>query len=409
MNLRLRHLAEVNPATPEFDQLAPDDRITFMPLEAVWSDSRVDMTRARCKVDVAVGYSRFREGDVIVPKVAPTFQAGRAAVAKNLLNGVGAGSTELHVLRPRADNDARFISYLVRSSPFLTEGVSAFQGVAGLQRVTDDFVRDFPVLELSVEEQRRIADYLDGETSRLDVASASIQAQTLMVEERFTNELVSTVLTPSGLRTSSTRVKYLFEFKKSGVWGEEPCGDDDDVRCVRVADFRRSEFRAGRTAKTMRSVPRSMLNGRLLKFGDVLLEMSGGGDANPVGFAVSFDGFERSVCSNFVAALRPATGVCDRYAALLMASMYKAGRNRPYIKQTTGIQNLDSNAYLSQRLEVPSRKDQQDIAEDLDRSLEWCERVVRNRSRQLALLAERRQALITAAVMGQIDVTTAGR
>lgn len=94
----LRHLACVNPATPEFDRLDDDSLVSFIPLEAVWANG-LDTSQERRKRDVSNGYTRFREGDIVVPKITPTFQADRTAIARGLRGGIAAGTTELHVVR----------------------------------------------------------------------------------------------------------------------------------------------------------------------------------------------------------------------------------------------------------------------------------------------------------------------
>jgi type I restriction enzyme S subunit len=205
----------------------------------------------------------------------------------------------------------------------------------------------------------------------------------------------------------TTRLKHLFEFERGGVWGDEPSGTNDDVVCVRVADFKRSIFKAGTDAATRRSVARSQLATRLLRSGDVLLEKSGGGEQSPVGFAVSYDGETRAVCSNFVSFLRVKPEHDPRFAALLMGAMYHTGRNVPYIKQTTGIQNLDGPAYLGQRTRVPPLPRQREIAAEVDTENEHVEALIIAQRRHVTLLDERLRALITATVSGQVDVTTA--
>src|SRR4051812_40904814 len=114
----MRILAELNPATAEFDVVTDDESVGFLPLEAIWADDRADHSRMSRKADVKSGYTRFRPGDVVVPKVTPTFQAARSMIART----VGAGTTEIHVLRPRTGVDPRWICYAVRSKPILDEG-----------------------------------------------------------------------------------------------------------------------------------------------------------------------------------------------------------------------------------------------------------------------------------------------
>lgn len=90
-----------------------------------------------------------------------------------------------------------------------------------------------------------------------------------------------------------------------------------------------------------------------------------------------------------------------------MAANYFAGMNIPFIKQTTGIQNLDSAGYLGRKVHLPTISEQVSIVRLLDRNLDSASRYRNSAKHQIDLLAERRQALITAAVTGQLDVTTA--
>jgi type I restriction enzyme S subunit len=88
-----------------------------------------------------------------------------------------------------------------------------------------------------------------------------------------------------------------------------------------------------------------------------------------------------------------------------MAGRTFARRNVPFIKQTTGIQNLDMDAYMRQSVAVPPTADQCSVAEELTGLFELIDRARSAMGVQIALLSERRRALITAAVTGQIDAT----
>ena len=258
----------------------------------------------------------------------------------------------------------------------------------------------------SLDEQWRIADFLDATTAKFDQILTQRKAHKALLDARATSSLMRSVIAESEVWTH-TRLKYLFSPARNGLWGSDPTGDTDDVTCVRVADFQRRSYRANPDAPTIRSIPATAVKDHILQPGDVLLEKSGGGEQSPVGFAVTFDGKARSICSNFVAALRATEGVNSRFACLLLAAFYRSGRNVPFIKQATGIQNLDGGAYLAQKVRVPDERQQIDIARRFDQEIEQMAALQSSIDRQLALLAERRQALITAAVTGQIDVTTA--
>ena len=198
----------------------------------------------------------------------------------------------------------------------------------------------------------------------------------------------------------------LFEYERNGIWGEEPDGGPDDIACVRVADFDRFSFRAV-DAPTIRKVPFAQRSPRLLRRGDVLLEKSGGTGLNPVGCAVLYESNTPALCSNFIAALRPKASVNATYAGFVMAACYQARRNGPFVNQTTGIQNLDSAAYLRLHIGLPEVEGQAARVERILSARATSEAALSLLSRQGELLQERKQALITSAVTGEFDVTTA--
>lgn len=94
--IRLRHVARVNPGTPQFDELDESSELTFLPLEAVWPGHRLDTTNIRIKGDVKTGYTRFAEGDILLPKITPTFEGDRSTIVTGLRDGVGAGTVRLN-------------------------------------------------------------------------------------------------------------------------------------------------------------------------------------------------------------------------------------------------------------------------------------------------------------------------
>ncbi|MDO9437722.1 restriction endonuclease subunit S [Hydrogenophaga sp.] len=166
--------------------------------------------------------------------------------------------------------------------------------------------------------------------------------------------------------SDTQRLKYAVEGCINGIWGDEPNGADDLV-VVRVADFDRQRccVELG-DSPTIRAVPESARSRRLLRKGDLLIEKSGGGEQQPVGNVVLFNEDRPAVCSNFVARM-PVVDSCDsRYVAYVFRALYAEGRNVPHVKQTSGIQNLDSESYLNERVWLPAKNTQEYIADFLD-------------------------------------------
>ena len=107
--------------------------------------------------DVKSGFTHFADNYVVVAKITPCFQNRKSAVIRNLPNGYGAGTTELHVLR-----DCTKILYmpyfllLCKTHAFIQDGMKNFSGTAGQQRVGKDFISNYLVPLPPVEEQKRI-------------------------------------------------------------------------------------------------------------------------------------------------------------------------------------------------------------------------------------------------------------
>jgi type I restriction enzyme S subunit len=166
----------------------------------------------------------------------------------------------------------------------------------------------------------------------------------------------------------ATRLRDTVTACSPGVWGGEPHAGESDIVCVRVADFDRARLRVDLGNPTIRSVPQSQRRGRMLQRNDLLLEMSGGGENQPVGAVVIYDASTPAVSSNFIARLEVAPGFDPRYLCYLHAALFYLGVNRRSIHQTTGIQNLDSAAYLSETVCVPPLGEQREIAAALLRT-----------------------------------------
>jgi type I restriction enzyme S subunit len=188
----------------------------------------------------------------------------------------------------------------------------------------------------------------------------------------------------------------------NGVWGAEPNGEDDLI-CVRVADFDRVGLRVSLRKKTVRAIPMSARARRVLQRGDLLLEKSGGGDLQPVGAVVAYDHDEPAVCSNFVARMPLAGGYDPFFVNYLHFTLYANRVNIRSIKQTTGIQNLDGKAYLSELVAFPPPDEQVAIVRFLDWANGRLERAIRAKRKVISLLNEQKQAIIHRAVTRGLD------
>ena len=96
----LGEIAEINPRHPKgLDDSMP---VSFAPMAALNEfKPEFQSLEVRPLGKVRKGFIHFAEGDVLFAKITPCMENGKAAIARGLVNGIGFGSTEFHVLRPR--------------------------------------------------------------------------------------------------------------------------------------------------------------------------------------------------------------------------------------------------------------------------------------------------------------------
>jgi type I restriction enzyme, S subunit len=199
------------------------------------------------------------------------------------------------------------------------------------------------------------------------------------------------------------RLKASITLCRNGIWGDEPQGDENDIPCVRVADFDRQKLRVELDEPTIRNVTDKERTGRLLSKGELLLEKSGGGENQPVGCVVLYDDARPAVCSNFVARVVPAPGQNSSYWRYVHAAAYAVRLTVGSINQTSGIQNLDQARYFNEYAAFPPHAEQIAIATFLDSETAKIDALVEEQRRLIELLKEKRQAVISQAVTKGLD------
>ena len=106
--------------------------------------------------EIKSGFTQFADGDIAFAKITPCFQNRKSAVFSNLPNGIGAGTTELKVLRPYGETINRFFALYFLESPYFIDEAT-FKGTANQQRIASGYLENklFPLPP--IEEQCRIA------------------------------------------------------------------------------------------------------------------------------------------------------------------------------------------------------------------------------------------------------------
>ncbi|MGG3959838.1 Type I restriction-modification system specificity subunit S [Anoxybacillus flavithermus] len=157
---KLKYLAQIGPSKSEVSKLT-NVKVSFLPMEKI-GQNKLILDVEKDISEVYSGYTYFKDGDVVVAKVTPCFENGNIAVARNLVNGIGFGTSEIYVLRPYLSKMIpEFLSYLFQSEPFRSKAISSMYGVGGLKRIPSEFFESYEFYIPSVTEQKLIVNSLD--------------------------------------------------------------------------------------------------------------------------------------------------------------------------------------------------------------------------------------------------------
>ena len=164
----LGEICAVNPREKRLQSPDEDVIVSFVPMAAV--DERlgtIAVREERPLSEVSKGFTAFENGDVLFAKITPCMENGKIALARNLVNGAGRGSTEFLVIRPGARVLGEYVYHFVRQPRFRDTAKQNFKGTAGQQRVPKSFIESALVPLPTLDEQRRIVGILN-RAARID-------------------------------------------------------------------------------------------------------------------------------------------------------------------------------------------------------------------------------------------------
>ena len=155
---KLEDHTELNPNKKEL--LNFNGNVSFLPMSNVSENGKIDLSINRNIDDVRKGFTFFKNNDVIVAKITPCFENGKGAPVFGLLNGVGFGSTEFHVLRPKNTVNTVWLYHVTMLSKFRLEGERKMTGSGGQRRITKDFINNFKLNIPPLSLQDEFADFV---------------------------------------------------------------------------------------------------------------------------------------------------------------------------------------------------------------------------------------------------------
>lgn len=167
---KLKYLAKLSPSKSEIT-CNHEESCSFIPMEKLKLNTLV-LDEIKQIKNVYSAYTYFRDEDLLIAKVTPCFENKNFAIAKNLVNSIGFGSSEIYVLRTYNNLLNKFLFYRLQEQNFMEIAISKMSGTGGLKRVPSEFINNFQLALPPFCEQQKIADYLDKQTAKIDQAIA---------------------------------------------------------------------------------------------------------------------------------------------------------------------------------------------------------------------------------------------
>ena len=169
---KIKDILQINPR----NSLENNLKVSFVPMLLIdngYSGKHTD--EVRLWKQVKNGFTHFKENDVGIAKITPCFENRKSTIFKNLRNGYGAGTTELHILRTYDDTILpQYLLAYIKSNLFIEKGKQNFIGVVGQQRIGRTYIENLYLPIPPLQEQQRIADQIDVIFTQLDAIISSL-------------------------------------------------------------------------------------------------------------------------------------------------------------------------------------------------------------------------------------------
>ena len=398
-NIRLKNVSKLEGAKTE-----PNHDLSYVGMENIESNSGKYIYKGNTKPEGVS--SAFSAGDVLFGKLRPYLAKSWLATFS------GVCSSEFLVLNSQLVSP-KFLNYYTLTDEFIRQVDSSTYG-SKMPRASWDFISLMNVPVPNFDESKKIANFLDHETARIDTLIAKQKKLIALLKEKrqaVISHAVTKGLNPdvemkdSGVEWlgevpahwSSTRLKFLSEQIVDGAHFT-PTYVDEGVPFLRVTDIQEQVIDTDRIKYIPKEEHEVLIRRCKPAFGDLLLSKNGTiGVPKIVDWDWDFSIFV-SLCL-----IKLSKRLNVKYAYYFFLSQQIKEQINGQIKQSTVI-NLHLDKIQNFYLTLPSLTEQKEISNYLDEHLFGYDLQVKKAEEMNTLLKERRTALISAAVTGKIDL-----
>lgn len=154
--------------------------VSFVEMASVSDKGYIERKINKPLKEVKKGYTYFIENDVLIAKITPCMENGKCAIATNLTNNIGFGSTEFHIFRAKSGLKPNFLFYNLNQEAIREQAAIAMTGASGHKRVPISFYENLTIPLLPLEAQEKITQSIEtiqSQISFLDSALPLLQSQ----------------------------------------------------------------------------------------------------------------------------------------------------------------------------------------------------------------------------------------
>jgi type I restriction enzyme M protein len=349
-HVRLDDVCTINPPKSEALSLPPNTLVSFVPMADLGENRIAFRPKETRRIDeLGTSYTYFADGDVLVAKVTPCFENGKAGIARDLSNGIGFGSSEFYVLRPSDRVLPEFIYFCITHAQFRKPAIEQMTGTGGLQRVPKGFVENFEIPLPTLEVQKEIVAEIEAYQRVIDGARAvldhyrphiPINPEWPMVELGEITEDIQ-----YGLSIPMNTTDAGFKTFRMNELVEGKCVDRGDMK---HADIPREEFEKYR-----------------LKRGDILFNRTN--SFEHVGRTGIFDLDGEYCFASYLIRLAIAAGKADPFYvnAFMNSASFQEGIKQ-FATRAIGQSNINAKSLAAYRIPVPPLAEQEKIVAEIE-------------------------------------------
>lgn len=404
--MRLKDIANINPAYTGPD--LGDQLVSFSPMECLRYDSlkpiTISFSEAKGK------YTFFKDDDILFAKVTPCFENQNIAIANNLVNGIGFGSSEINVLRLKSDASLRYMFYVICSNRFYNTGCSSMCGVGGLKRINPRAVSTFEFTMPSLAVQEAIAAYLDKECEKIG-RKIELLERKADAYSRLRRSLINRTVT-RGLDPNKT-----FKTSKSSICTEIPSHWQEK----RIKDIFTEKSIKGYPNEPMLCatqskgvIPQSLYENRVVTAVSGLENMKLVDVGNFVVSLRSFQGgieyaYYRGIISAAYTILELDTNNSRDYFRHFFKSLSLIKLMKKCVTGIRDGQNINYTTLKYEHIPIPPTDEQKEIAAYLDEKCAKIDAILEKINTEVERLKELKRSLINEVVTGQRAIETESR